>query len=74
MADHSTSPGQATSAIATTRGLLTYAQLAPLLAERVQQVEQRIAAGDFAALRASHPLDWRPFAAIWRQRREAFET
>lgn len=48
MADHSTSPGHATRAVETTRGLLTYAQLAPLLAERVLTVEQRIATGDFA--------------------------
>jgi CRISPR-associated endonuclease/helicase Cas3 len=37
----------------TTRGLLTYAQLAPLLAERVLVVEERIATGDFAGI----PLD-----------------
>ena len=49
MADHSTSPGHATRTVETTRGLLTYAQLAPLLAERVLTVEQRIATGDFAA-------------------------
>jgi CRISPR-associated endonuclease/helicase Cas3 len=53
MADHSTSPGHATRTVVTTRGLLTYAQLAPLLAERVLRVEQRIAAGDFA----DTPLD-----------------
>ena len=53
MADHSTSPGHATRTVQTTRGLLTYAQLAPLLAERVLLVEQRIAAGEFA----DTPLD-----------------
>lgn len=47
MAEGSTSPGHATRAVETTRGLLTYAQLAPLLAERVLAVEQRIAARDF---------------------------
>jgi len=53
MADSSTSPGHATRTVETTRGLLTYAQLAPLLAERVMGVEQRIAAGEFA----DTPLD-----------------
>jgi len=53
MADNSTSPGHATRSIQTTRGLLTYAQLAPLLAERVLVVEERIATGDFAGT----PLD-----------------
>lgn len=77
MADHSTSPGHATRSIETSRGLLTYAQLAPLLAERVLAVEQRIVAGDFSAsaldgdfLRALHAAiasdlvpDW---AGRWR--------
>jgi CRISPR-associated endonuclease/helicase Cas3 len=53
MADHSTSPGHATRTVETTRGLLTYAQLAPLLAEGVLLVEQRIAAGEFS----DTPLD-----------------
>lgn len=53
MADNSTSPGHATRTVATTRGLLTYAQLAPLLAERVLVVEEHIATGDFAG----KPLD-----------------
>lgn len=48
MADHTTSPGHATRSVETTRGLLTYAQLAPLLAERVLLVEQSIAAGTFS--------------------------
>lgn len=47
MADGSTSPGHATRTVETTRGVLTYAQLAPLLAERVLAVEQQIAARDF---------------------------
>lgn len=48
MADDSTSPGYATRSIETTHGVLTYAQLAPLLAERVLTVEQRIASDDFS--------------------------
>lgn len=50
MADNSTSPGHATRTVETTRGILTYTQLAPLLAERVLVVEERIAAGDFSDL------------------------
>jgi CRISPR-associated endonuclease/helicase Cas3 len=53
MADHSTSPGHATRTVETTRGVLTYSELAPLLAERVLAVEQRIATGELA----SHALD-----------------
>ena len=53
MAEGSTSPSHATRTVATTRGVLTYAQLAPLLAERVLVVEQRIVSGDFE----SHALD-----------------
>ena len=53
MAEGSTSPDHATRTVATTRGLLTYAQLPPLLAERVLRVEQQIAAGEFQSL----PLD-----------------
>jgi CRISPR-associated endonuclease/helicase Cas3 len=49
MADHTTPPGHATRTVETTRGVLTYAQLAPLLAERVLTVEQQIATGDFAS-------------------------
>lgn len=47
MAEGSTSPGHATRTVETTRGVLTYAQFAPLLAERVLAVEQTIAVGDF---------------------------
>jgi hypothetical protein len=54
MADNSTSPGHATRTVATTRGILTYAQLAPLLAERVLVVEEQIAAGAFDGI----PLRW----------------
>lgn len=49
MAGDTTPPGGATRYIETTRGLLTYAQLAPLLAERVLRVERAIASGDFAS-------------------------
>jgi CRISPR-associated endonuclease/helicase Cas3 len=49
MAEGSTSPSHATRTVETTRGVLTYAQLAPLLAERVLAVEQQIAAGDFSS-------------------------
>lgn len=48
MADESSSPGGATRYIQTAQGLLSYAQLAPLLAERVLRVEQRIAANLFS--------------------------
>jgi hypothetical protein len=46
MADPTTRPPHATRAIETTRGLLTYAELAPLLAERVQRVQEAITRGD----------------------------
>lgn len=49
MADHTTPPGHATRTVQTTRGLLTYAQLAPLLAERVLVVEQQIASAGFTS-------------------------
>lgn len=49
MAESSTSPGHATRTVETTRGVLTYAQLAPLLAERVLAVEQQIAADVFSS-------------------------
>lgn len=48
MAGETTPPGGATRFIQTTRGLLSYSQLAPLLAERVLRVETAIASGDFA--------------------------
>ena len=54
MAPDTTPPGGATRYIQTTRGLLTYGQLAPLLAEQVLRVERDIAAGAFAR-RASFP-------------------
>lgn len=49
MAGDTTPPGGATRYIQTTRGLLTYSELAPLLAERVLRVEQSIASGSLAA-------------------------
>ena len=48
MAGDTTPPDGATRYIETTRGLLTYSQLAPLLAERVLRVEHAIASGAFA--------------------------
>lgn len=48
MAGETTPPGGATRFIQTTRGLLSYSQLAPLLAERVLRVEAAIASGAFA--------------------------
>jgi len=52
MAGDTTPPDGATRYIETTRGLLSYSQLAPLLAERVLRVEHSIASAAFA----SHPL------------------
>src|SRR5688500_11496784 len=42
MAEDSTQPPHATRFIETTRGVLSYSQLAPLLAERVLKVQQDI--------------------------------
>src|ERR1035437_2291845 len=53
MAENSTQPPHATRFVETTRGILSYAQLAPLLAERVLRVLQDIEDGVFAA----RPLD-----------------
>ena len=53
MAEDSTQPPHATRFVETTRGILSYAQLAPLLAERVLRVLQDIEDGIFAA----RPLD-----------------
>ena len=44
-----TRPDHATRNIETTRGVLSYAELAPLLADRVAVVEAAIVAGEFAA-------------------------
>jgi CRISPR-associated endonuclease/helicase Cas3 len=48
MAPETSPPHGATRYLQTTRGLLSYSQLAPLLAERVLRVERDIAAGVFA--------------------------
>lgn len=48
MAEDSTQPPHATRFVETTRGILSYAQLAPLLAERVLRVQQDIEDGVFA--------------------------
>ena len=48
MAPDTTPPGGATRYIQTSRGLLSYSQLAPLLAEQVLRVERDFAAGTFA--------------------------
>lgn len=48
MAGDTTPPGGAPRFIQTTRGLLSYSQLAPLLAERVLRVETAIASGNYA--------------------------
>ena len=53
MAEDSTQPPHATRFIETTRGVLSYSQLAPLLAERVLKVQQDIEEELFA----SRPLD-----------------
>jgi CRISPR-associated endonuclease/helicase Cas3 len=55
MAGETTPPGGATRYIETTRCLLAYSELAPLLAERVLRVERAIAMREFA----SEPLDSR---------------
>ena len=48
MAEDSTQPPHATRFVETTRGILSYSQLAPLLAERVLRVLQDIEDGVFA--------------------------
>jgi len=49
MAEDSTQPPDATRYIETTRGVLSYSQLAPLLAERVLKVQQDIEDNFYAA-------------------------
>lgn len=49
MAGETTPPGGATRYVQTTRGLLSYSQLAPILAEQVLRVERLIASAAFAA-------------------------
>ena len=53
MAEDSTQPPHATRYVETTRGILSYAQLAPLLAERVLRVLQDIEEAHYA----DRPLD-----------------
>jgi len=53
MAQDSTQPPHATRFIETTRGVLSYSQLAPLLAERVLKIQEDIE----DALFANRPLD-----------------
>ena len=53
MAENSTQPPHATRFVETPRGILSYAQLAPLLAERVLRVLQDIEDGIFTP----RPLD-----------------
>lgn len=48
MAGGTTPPHGATRFVETTRGILSYSQLAPLLAERALVVERAIASGEFA--------------------------
>ncbi len=52
MAGKTSSPDSSTRWVETSQGILSYAQLAPLLAERVVHVQQRIESGAFE----SHPL------------------
>jgi hypothetical protein len=54
MAEDSTQPPQATRFIETTRGVLSYTQLARYL----------------RALRAADAMDWKPLAEVWRERLE----
>lgn len=56
MAPETTPPTGATRYLQTTRGLLSYSQLAPLLAEQVLRVERDIAAGTFSAQALSPEL------------------
>src|SRR5688500_9887091 len=53
MAGATPPPDRNTRFIETTHGILSYAEMAPLLAERVLALEQRMAAGALAL----HPLD-----------------
>ncbi len=56
MAPDTTPPGGATRYLQTSRGLLSYSQLAPLLAEQVLRIEREIASGTFAAQALSPEL------------------
>jgi CRISPR-associated endonuclease/helicase Cas3 len=56
MAEDSARPPYATRFVETTRGILSYAQLAPLLAERVLRVQQDIEDGLFVGRLLGEPL------------------
>ena len=64
MADETTRPAHATRTVETVRGLLTYAQLAPLLAERVLHTHAAIARGEFDQASPSRDLICTLHAAI----------
>lgn len=63
MAEGSTQPPHATRFVTTTRGVLSYAQLAPLLAERVLRALEDIEDAAFAA----HPVDESLLLELHRQ-------
>ncbi len=56
MAGETPSGGNSTRFIETSRGILSYGQLAPLLAERVLRVEQQVSEGTFARHRLGGDL------------------
>ena len=56
MADSTTPSSSATRWIETSRGILSYAQLAPLLAERVLRLQERIEEGEFDTARLDEDL------------------
>ena len=53
MADQTPSPNASTRWIETAQGVIRYSELAPLLAERVLRIQERIEAEDYAG----SPLD-----------------
>jgi len=63
-----TRPGRATRFVETTLGILSYTELAPLLAERVAKLEAAIFSGAFA----EHPLDEELLLSFHRQICEDF--
>jgi CRISPR-associated endonuclease/helicase Cas3 len=56
MAGKTSSGGNSTRFIETSRGILSYSQLAPLLGERVLRVEQQVSSGAFARHRLGGDL------------------
>jgi hypothetical protein len=72
MAGDPTSRSGATRYIQTTRGLLSYSQLAPLLAEQVLRVETAIASGAYAPDALDSENNWKLLMRIWEQRFEHF--